>query len=122
MIIWLLNGNQMVILEFVLYGNYGLRFVGDGNDQILKLLISSNERGLIGNITVLLAPLLLLFTDGFTVYSRIELLKPLPSIGNAHAWSQLINTPPNSLPFLLSLLPVSFSYPKDKLLTPHGHK
>ncbi len=44
-----------------------------------------NEQGLISNITVLLAPLLLLSTDGITVYSRIELLKQTPFIGNAHA-------------------------------------
>ncbi len=76
--------NQMVIVKFVMYGNYQLRFVGDCNDQILKLPISSNERGLIGNITILLAPLLLPFTDGITVYSRIELLNQTPFINNAH--------------------------------------
>jgi hypothetical protein len=75
--------NQMVIVKFVPYGNYRLRFVGNGNDPILKLPISSNERGLIGNITVLLAPLLLPFTDSITVYSRIELLNQTPFIGKS---------------------------------------
>ncbi len=83
--IWLLNGNQTVTAQFVLYSNYRLRFVGDGNDQILKLLKTVNERGLISNITVLLAILLLLFTDGITVYSRIEPLKPTPFIQIANA-------------------------------------
>jgi len=79
----------MVIVKFVLYGNYRLRFVGGSNDQILKLLISSNEIGLIGNITVLLATLLLPFTGGITVYSRIEPLKQTPFIGNTHACPRL---------------------------------
>ena len=74
----------MVIVKFVLYGNYRLRFVGDGNDQILKLLTMVNERGLISNITVLLATLLLPFTDGITVYSRIKPLKPTLFIQSAH--------------------------------------
>jgi hypothetical protein len=86
MINWLLNCNQMIIAQFVRYGNYRLRFVGDGKDQILKLQTTLNERGLIGNITVLLAPLLLPFTDGITLYSRIEPLKQTQFIGNAHAW------------------------------------
>ncbi len=81
----LLNSNQMVIAQFVRYSNYRLRFIGDGNDQILKLLKTVNERGLIGNITVLLATLLLPFTDGITVYSRIKPLKPTLFIQSAHA-------------------------------------
>jgi hypothetical protein len=85
MTLWLLNGNQMVTKQFVRYSNYRLRFVGDGNEQILKLLKMVNERGLISNITVLLATLLLPFTDGITVYSHIKPLKPTPFIQSAHA-------------------------------------
>jgi hypothetical protein len=75
----------MAIAQFVQYSNYRLRFVGDGNDQILKMPKKVNERGLIGNITVLLATLLLPFTDGITIYSRIEPLKPTLFIQSAHA-------------------------------------
>ena len=66
--VWLLKGNGTVSGQFVRYSNYRLRFIADGNDQILKLPLPSNERGLIGNITVLLATLLLPLTNGITVY------------------------------------------------------
>ncbi len=68
--IWLLNGNQTVTGQFVQCSNYHLRFVAGGNDQILKLPLPSNEQGLFGNITVILATLLLLRYDGITVYYR----------------------------------------------------
>jgi hypothetical protein len=66
--IWLLNGNSIVSGEFVQYSNYCLRFVADGNDQILKLPLPSNERGLIGNITIPLVTLLLKLINGSTIY------------------------------------------------------
>jgi len=75
----------MVTAQFVQYSNYRLRFIGDGNDQIFKLLKTVNERGLIGNITVILATLLLPFTDYITAYSRIEPLKPTVFIQSSHA-------------------------------------
>jgi hypothetical protein len=55
------------LVNFVQYSNYRLRFVADGNDQILKLPLLSNERGLIGNITMNLATLLLPRYDGITI-------------------------------------------------------
>jgi hypothetical protein len=82
--IWLLNGNQTVSGQFVQYSNYHLRFVADGNDQILKLPLPSNEKGLSGNITVLLATLLLLLTNSITVYYRSLTVKPTPFIWIAH--------------------------------------
>ncbi len=87
--IWLLNCNQMVTGQFVRYSNYHLRFVADGNDQILKLLLPPNEQGLIGNITVLLATLLLLLANGITVYYRSHTVKPIPFIWIAHPCLQL---------------------------------
>jgi hypothetical protein len=95
MIIWLLIGNQTVIAQFVQYANYRLRFIGDGNDQILKLPTTVNERGLIGNITILLPPLLLPFTDSITVYSRIELLKPTPFIQSTHTCCRPLSSESN---------------------------
>ncbi len=82
--IWLLNGNQTVSGQFVRYSNYRLRFIADGNDQILKLPLPSNERGLIGNITVLLATLLLPLTNGITVYYQSCTIKPTLFIWIAH--------------------------------------
>jgi hypothetical protein len=58
----------MVTGQFVWYSNYRLRFVADSNDQILKLPLPSNERGLIGNITVIMATLLLPWYDSITIY------------------------------------------------------
>jgi hypothetical protein len=66
--LWLLNNNQMVSGQFIPFINYRLRFVADGNDQILKLPLLSNEQGLISDITVLLATLLLPLTNGITIY------------------------------------------------------
>ncbi len=74
----------MVTGQFVRYSNYRLRFVADGNDQILKLLLPPNERGLIGNITILLATLLLLLANGITVYYQYRTVKPTPFIWIAH--------------------------------------
>jgi hypothetical protein len=59
-------------------------FVADGNDQILKLPLPSNEQGLSSNITVLLATLLLLLTNGITVYYQSHTVKPTPFIWIAH--------------------------------------
>jgi hypothetical protein len=80
-----LNGNQTVTGQFVWYSNYHLRFIGEGNEQILKLLKTVNEQGLISKITVLLATLLLPFTDGISVYYCIHTVKPTPFIWIAHA-------------------------------------
>jgi hypothetical protein len=87
--IWLLHGNQMVTGQFLQYSNYHIRFVADGNGQILKLPLLSNERGLISNITILLATLPLPFTDGITIYYHICTIKPTPFIWIAHACIQI---------------------------------
>ncbi len=79
----------MVTGQFVRCSNYRLRFVADGNDQILKLLLLSNEQGLFGNITLILATLLLPWYDGITVYYRSPTVKQVPFIQSAHAWSRI---------------------------------
>jgi hypothetical protein len=66
--IWLLNGNQTVSGQFVGYSNYYLRFIADGNDQILKLPLQSNEGSLIGKNYLSLVALLLPLKNGSTVY------------------------------------------------------
>jgi hypothetical protein len=68
------NGNFYI-------GNYHLRFIADGYDKILKLPISSNERGLICNITMILATLLLPFTNGITIDYVFVLLNQHCSFG-----------------------------------------
>jgi hypothetical protein len=87
--IWLLNSNQTVTGQFVWCSNYHLRFVADGNYQILKLPLPSNERGLFGNITVILATLLLPRYDNITLYYRSRTVKQVPFIQSAHAWSRI---------------------------------
>ncbi len=82
--LWLLNNNQMVSGQFIPFRNYHLRFVADGNDQILKLPLLSNEQGLISDITVLLATLLLPLTNGITIYYRTQEVKPTLFIWIAH--------------------------------------
>ncbi len=84
MIIWLLNGNQMVSVQFVQYSNYHLRFVADCNDHILKLPLPSNEQGLIGNITAPLVTLVLPLINGSTIYYRPRTVKPTLFIWIAH--------------------------------------
>jgi hypothetical protein len=79
----------MVISPFVWYSNYHLRFVADSNDQILKLPLLSNELGLIGNITVILATLLLRWYDVITIYYQSHTFKQLPFIQSTHASLQL---------------------------------
>jgi hypothetical protein len=80
----LLNGNQTVSGQFLWYSNYRLCFVADGNDQILKLPLPSNERGLIDNITILLVTLLFPLINGSTVYYQSCTIKPTPFIWIAH--------------------------------------
>jgi hypothetical protein len=57
--IWLLNGKKVLTGQFVWYSNYSLRFVADGNDQILKLPLALIERVLDGKNYRSLATLLL---------------------------------------------------------------
>ncbi len=79
----------MVSGQFIPFINYRLRFVADGNDQILKLPLLSNEQGLISDITVLLATLLLPLTNGITIYYWTQEVKPTLFIWIAHPWLQL---------------------------------
>jgi hypothetical protein len=58
----------MVSGQLLQYSNDCLRFVADGNDQILKLLLLSNELSLIGKNYHTLATLLLPLINGGTVY------------------------------------------------------
>ena len=49
-------------------GEYSYSLVSKGKSIILKLPLPSNEQGLIGKITILLATLLLPLTNGITVF------------------------------------------------------
>jgi len=84
--IWLLNRNGLVSGQFVWYSNYRLRFVADGNDQILKLPLLLIERGLDSKNYRTLEPLLLLLINGSTVYYHFCTVKPTPFIWITHPW------------------------------------
>ncbi len=70
----------MVSGQLLQYSNDCLRFVADGNDQILKLLLLSNELSLIGKNYHTLATLLLPLINGGTVYYWSHTIKPTPFI------------------------------------------
>jgi hypothetical protein len=94
----------MVSGQFVQYSNDCLRFVADGNDQILKLPLLSNERSLVGKNYRTLATLLFPLINGSTVYYWSRTVKPTPFIWIVHPWFSLLLQTWNSQHFFTEVL------------------